>query len=208
MTRLPQADPDDARRLAEEILAESRFDPPPIPRPFKGLLETLGDWLRPVGDFISDVIAWIAGWLPGGDAIAWSVLGGSVVAIAAAVALWLGRRRAHASQPRFFGDRFRAPADPEALERRADEAEERGELEAAVRMRFKAGLLRLDALRTITFRESLTSREVARRLRSATFEELARSFDEIVYGGRSATRTDARAARDGWKRVITEAAGT
>ena len=51
--------------------------------------------------------------------------------------------------------------DPAALERDADRAAAAGEWETAVRLRFRAGLLRLDARELIEYRPSLTTGEVA-----------------------------------------------
>ena len=51
---------------------------------------------------------------------------------------------------------------PRALERRAAEAEAAGDLEAALRLRFRAGLLRLDARGAIDYRPSISTREVRR----------------------------------------------
>jgi hypothetical protein len=54
-------------------------------------------------------------------------------------------------------------------------------------------------------RPSLTSAEVARRLRSPVFDEVARSFDEVVYGRRRAVPEDAETARAGWAEVLERA---
>jgi hypothetical protein len=91
---------------------------------------------------------------------------------------------------------------PAALERRADEAERRGDHEDALRLRFRAGLLRLDARGAIAFRPSLQTGEVARALRSDAFDRLAADFDEVVYGARPATPDDVATARREWDRVL------
>jgi hypothetical protein len=95
--------------------------------------------------------------------------------------------------------------DPDQLERDAASAEAAGDLDQAIRLRFRAGLLRLDRVGAIRFRPSLTSSQVARTLRSHDFEELAATFDAVAYGGRAADVTDVTDARDRWPRVLTEA---
>ena len=90
--------------------------------------------------------------------------------------------------------------DPRALERRADAAEAAGDLEAALRLRFRAGLLRLDARGAIEFRPSISTHEVRRALRSEDFDALAATFDDVVYGGRAADAADVAEARERWPR--------
>ena len=89
--------------------------------------------------------------------------------------------------------------DPKALDRRAAEAEAAGDLEAALRLRFRAGLLRLDARGAISFRPSISTHEVRRALRSEDFDALAATFDDVVYGGRPPQDEDVeRRARERW----------
>jgi hypothetical protein len=98
--------------------------------------------------------------------------------------------------------------DPEALERRAEEAERRGDLDAALRLRFRAGLGRLADAGIVRLRPGLTNAAVSRTLRSARFDELAGHFDEVAYGGRTATETDVATARSGWPTVVETARST
>jgi hypothetical protein len=95
--------------------------------------------------------------------------------------------------------------DPRALERRADEAEQRGDLDTALRLRFRAGLLRLDDAGAVRLGPGLTNAAISRTLRSPRFDELADDFDEVAYGGRSATETDVTTARSGWPEVVDHA---
>ena len=88
----------------------------------------------------------------------------------------------------------------------ADAAERAGRLDAAVRLRFRAGLLRLGDRGAIRYRPSVTTNEVRRVLGSETFDELARTFDAIAYGGRDAEPPDVDAARREWPRVVAGAA--
>jgi hypothetical protein len=135
----------------------------------------------------------------------WSILGGLVIVAAAGFALWLARRRARVTVTSATRLRGEAGLDPAALERAAETAEAAGDLEDALRLRFRAGLLRLDRAKVIAFRESVTSHEVAVRLRSPAFEHLARDFDEVVYGRREPRPEDIAAARSEWVQVLEEA---
>jgi hypothetical protein len=73
-----------------------------------------------------------------------------------------------------------------------------------LRLRFRAGLLRLGRARVLPLRESLTTAEARRALRSPPFNALARTHDEVVYGGRVAVAQDARDSREGWRTVLEE----
>jgi hypothetical protein len=79
-------------------------------------------------------------------------------------------------------------------------------LDAALRLRFRAGLLRLDDAGAITLRPSLTADQVARVVAVPAMHDLAMTFDEVVYGGRSATATDVDASRRAWTLVLASAA--
>lgn len=205
MTLYPQVDSEGARKIAQDILSERRFKPSPVPRPFQGLLRQLGDWLRPVGEALRRAFDEVAGWLPGGRASLWTILGAIVVVGAGLFAARLGKRRARVisrSSTLLAGS---GSQDPASLERAADDAERSGDLELVIRLRFKAGLLRLGHARLIEFRDSITSREVSGKLHSPTFDRLAHDFDEVVYGRRAPRTDDVEIAKTSWARVLTEA---
>jgi uncharacterized protein DUF4129 len=189
--------PAEARRQAREILDERRFHGADLPRPFAGPLEWLGDRLEPVLDWFDD----LGEEVPGGPFTLWLILSCAVIALAGRITTTSIGRRAIAIE------RARAAAlpkaeDPHALERAADRAERDGDWELAVRLRFRAGLLRLDRRRVIEYRPSLTTGEVARAVSSPAFSEVGERFDAIAYGGRPAEREDAEHARRGWAEVL------
>lgn len=191
----------EARREAQDVLAGRRFTPARVPRPFAGILRTLGRWLEPVGEPLGHV------WRRVADTVAGRLfLVGFVFLIAALLSVRLIGRRSpgnvHRSRP-FGGDGD--GLDPDELERQAIAAERAGDLEHAVRLRFVAGVLRLDRAGVIAYRSSLTTGQLRSRLHSAAFAELAAAFDEIAYGGRPAEEADLRAATEGWPRVLAEA---
>ncbi len=180
-----------AQAQARGVLADPKFHATTVPRPLHGPLDWLG---RKVGAVVDA--------LPGGPNLVWTLLAGLLVAVAAFFALRIASRRAAlAVEPRGRRHHTR-DLSPEELERAADEAEARGDFEQALRLRFLAGLVRLDRTRAIGLRDSLTTGDLRRRLRSDDFDRLARRFDEIVYGERPARREDVEESKADWQRVL------
>ena len=191
--------PDQAREEARRILAERRFHGTSLPRPFHGIL----DWLSRHLHFVASGWDWLKAAVGGADVL-WAILGALVVGIAVFAASRLASRRAgFEALAAERGSRGRVE-DPAALERLADEAERRGDLEIAVRLRFRAGLLRLTHARALPGRPSLRTGEARAALHSVRFDALARDFDEIVYGRRAPSADDVAAARNEWPRVLEE----
>ena len=189
------------RQQARAVLAQRRYHEQQVPRPFAGLLRALGRLLKPVGD----AFGWLAQRLPGGDSSVWALLGAVVAAGAAAVSLRLGRRRSRASREQ-LGATEKPRLDERELERAADAAAAEGDFGRAVRLRFVAGLLRLDRAGAIAWRPSLTTSQIEAIVSSAELEALTRSFDAIAYGGHSARPEDLEQARAGWQRLLLEVA--
>jgi hypothetical protein len=193
-------DPDTARADVRDILGDRRYRADPAPRPFRGPLQWLGDRLTTIGRWIGDVVTAIPWFV-------WLVVG---LAIVAFTVRWIvGRTQRRRSRPSYVRATSGGTTgeDPAALEREADDAERAGDLERAVRLRFRAGLLRLGDRGAIDYRPSLTTSEVRGLLGSETFERLAETFDEVAYGGQRAEPPDIAAARTGWPRVVSEGAG-
>ena len=190
--------PAEARAEAVAVLAERRFSETPPPRPFRRLL----NW---IGGVIDGPLTWLSEHTPGGGATLWVLLGALVMAGAAVVAVLLGTRLGGVVVERHARSRDELGPDPRELERLADEAEQRGELERALRLRFRAGLLRLARIEAVPQPETLTSRQLVRLLGSEQFVGLARDLDEVVYGGRAASRADVENARTGWPQVLARA---
>jgi hypothetical protein len=186
-----------ARAQARDILSQTRFTGTTVPGPFHGLLDWLGDRLRAIGDALDDL-------LPGGRSIVWLALAALVGVLAVIVARRTLTRRARAAAQATAAT---APPrdDARELERRADAAEAAGDLQAALRLRFRAGLLRLDARGAIEFRPSISTYEVRRTLHSVDFDVLAYDFDEVVYGGRPAAPADLESSRRRWPAVVEHA---
>lgn len=185
---------------ARRILSGRRYRGSPVPQPFHRPLAWLGRELSRASRWADISIPWTGGTF---NAL-WLILGLAIVGLAAFVVWRLGRRRGGLRIERGGdGSGGRAPVDdPNGLDRLADDAERAGDLSGALRLRFRAGLLRLARARAIPSRSSVTTGEVRRALRSPDFDELARNFDEVVYGRRNAQPADLDRARAGWPRVL------
>lgn len=189
---------DEARREAEDILAERRFRDPDLPSPLEGPLT----W---IGDRIQDVLGFLFGWIEAPAELLWLLLGIAVVLAAGLVALRLARGRAEAEGVGGNRAASRSRVSSDDLEREADAAEAGGDNARAVRLRFRAGLMRLAAQGIIPRATAITNREVARLTKAPSFPRVARSFDEITYGRRRAGVDDLELSRAGWAAVRKEA---
>ena len=191
----------DARAEAEGVLRGRRFQPSRVPRPLAGVLRTIGGWLQPLSDRAGEL------WEPIARSLgAQLALVGAVFLATALISFRLiGRRSARSLQRLRRRGAEGAGLDPDDLERESAAAEAVGDLEKAVRLRFVAGVLRLDLAGVISYRSSLTTGQLRSRLRSPSFAELAAAFDEIAYGGRQAEAYDVVASKAGWPKVLAEA---
>lgn len=194
------ADARAARASAESILSQDRFQPPDVPRPFRGVLEAIGRPLTEAGDAL-------AGAFPGGAVWLWVALAAAALSLAAFATSRSVRRRVAAGATAADAVAAGTRDDPVALERAAEAAERRGQTAEALRLRFRAGLLRLHSNGAIRLRPSMPTGEVARSLRSPAFDRLAADFDAVAYGGRRPEESDLEATRRRWSEVIREAAG-
>ncbi len=189
----------DPRADARDVLAERRFHETEVPGPFTGIIEWLSDRLpRCTCRWTGSTTCFRARVRSCGSSSA------AVFAVRR-----LDRRAAppdgRASARPTQAEQALAAArdeDPRALDRRADAAEAAGDLEAALRLRFRAGLLRLDERGAIEFRPSISTYEVRRALHSEDFDALAATFDDVVYGGRPPEDEDLAAARERWPAVV------
>ena len=180
----------EAQQTASEILSSRRFGNEPVPNPVGSVFDKVGRWLEK-----------LAAGAPGGPAVFWGLIAAIVLALTALGVRRQMRRLDPLRRTRPMRD---APvADtPASLERDALAAEARGDFGEAVRLRFRAGLLTLNANKTIEYRPSLLRSDVSRRLRSPQFDSLADTFERIAYGGEPGGEADAAAAKEGWKEVI------
>jgi hypothetical protein len=193
-----------ARQLAHEILAEPRFHAPGVPRPFHGALNAIGKALESPIRAVEEALSTLVGNVPGGSDVAVGIGALLLVLVGALLATHRARRALGSARPDDVAAGAQEP-DAAELERLAASAEREGRLSDAVRYRFRAGVLSLAQRRRTADARSLGNGELARLLASPDFEALALSFDEIAYGGRPASETDLRLAREAWVRVLRSA---
>jgi len=190
-------DPDEARRVAHHILGGRQYRASPTPRPLRNQLTWIGDRVHGIVDAIGRGLSHIPEGV--GLAFAAAVLGTAIYFIVRYARSRQGRPDDHSRAAAAGAD---TAEDPRELERAADAAERAGRLDDALRLRFLAGLLRLGARGAIRYRPSVTTTEVRRALGSETFDELARTFEAVAYGGRDALEPDLQTARRDWPRVV------
>jgi hypothetical protein len=139
--------------------------------------------------------------VPGGSNVVWGVLAVMLLALGVLLSTRGARRALHTSDG---STRSSAPAPMSAAQllREATAAERDGRAADAVRFYFRRGLLLLLVSGRVSVGQAMLSAEVSRALHSEQFDALARTFDEIVYGGRPATAEDADASRRGWRALL------
>jgi len=184
------------REEAERILAQGRYRAQPTAS------ESFGEWLERLWYGFLEFVADLAD-LIGGPLVLGLLLFSLVVVGAVLITRNLGHRRAREIELRIMREHLLARgADPAGLEREADKAASESDFATALRLTFRAGLLRLDERGRIRYWPGLTSAEIAELLSSREFEALARRFDEVVYGHRTATAVDFANARQGWDHLL------
>jgi hypothetical protein len=97
------------------------------------------------------------------------------------------------------------PLDPAALEDEADRLASVGDYAAAVRLRFQAGLLRLEAAGLVADQGVRTDTQMSVSLGSPTFDRLARRHEAVTYAGDPSSADDVEDARSSWPQVPDEA---
>jgi hypothetical protein len=192
-------DPDEARNAARQILSDARFHKDPAPRPLRGPLSWIGDRLHGITNWIGDRL----GSIPVAVWIAAAVV---IVAIIIVRVVLAGNRLRVSAEAGAAAGPAAVPESADALEREAEEAERAGDLDRALRLRFRAGLLRLGDRGAIAYRPSVTTGEVRRALGSQTFDELAGTFEHVAYAGQPASAPEVDQARREWPRVVEDAA--
>jgi len=196
----PPVDADDVLQRAERILLDPKYaqDSPTL---LERLLGPLYDWLQKMIAFVWEMGARVVEWLVrlfGSNAMSWA--GPIIVLLAAGAATWvLARRRARDIERRATIERIlEIGTDPAELETKAVAADAAGDHAEAIRFRFVAGLLRLDAHGDIEFYPGLSNSAISERLDDPVFDQLSTQFDRVVYGQRPASRADSERAAANW----------
>lgn len=200
-----------ARHEARQILSQPPFSSPTHHSALDGFFHDLGQWLYDVvGPVWRFMVHHFFHPVQHGLSLAfgawWPVaLGAIVLAAAVIVGLRLASKRARVGVTRAARVLEVRDEDPDELDVASAQAEHGGDYELAVRLRFRAGLARLERGGLITGRRTHTSSQLAYMLRSPTFDSLAGQLDGIVYAGQPATADHVGAARSGWPQVPAEA---
>jgi hypothetical protein len=136
---------------------------------------------------------------------AWSIVLLLVFAALAFVVWRLARRRARSIVAISEGVVIsRRGEDPKVVEQRAADAEAAGDYAAAIRLRFIAGLLRLDSAGAIRYHPALTAGQVRRKLRTASFDWIATTFENVAYGDAIAEVAHVEETKAAWRDVMAD----
>lgn len=200
----PPVDAMEVTEQARRILSDPRYaqDSPTF---LERILGPVYDWLEWLIAFGREMVTRALDWLSrvlNADAI--TVIGPILIVIVAAAGAWiLARRRARDIERRATIERIlELGDDPSELEARALEADQAGDHAEAIRLRFVAGLLRLDAGGQIEFYPGLSNGTISARLDDPTFDRLAAQFDQVVYGRKSAGQQDSIQAASDWLTML------
>jgi hypothetical protein len=191
-----EVDPGEAREQARLVLEGDRYQARDVPRPLRGVLRWVGERVEDVAEPLVDAVS-----TPVGLAVALL----AVAALTVVLVTTLVRRRNGVADQAAHARRAARSLDPATLEQEADQAEADGDLDAAVRLRFRAGVVRLEQAGVVPARVDATTARLVGRVGVPAFAPLARSFDEVAYGGRHATPDDVAAARRDWPEVVAAA---
>jgi hypothetical protein len=191
--------PDEAREAARRILGEDRFQPEAprrAPQPFKQPLTWLGEQLRklfePLGDFLSRTVG-------RGGPIGWLLFAALVIGAVALIARAISRRVA--SRRESTTSEVRLSKRIAELEREAAAAAAAGRWAEAIRLRFRAGLLRIEDRGRVLGVEQRPNADVVRRATIDPLSPLADMHDRITYGEHPAAAADDAASKAGWDDV-------
>ena len=202
-----------ARRQAQEILSRPPFTGGrrSVPHPLTGVLHAIGRalqiafgpifrWLRrELADPVGHGFRLAFGSFAPAAGIGVAVLAGAVIAVV------LVRRRTRVSAERAGERPGLVAADPTDLEREADRMAGQGDFAGAVRLRFAAGLRRLETDGLLTEADIRTGQQVAASIGSPAFERLATQHEAIAYAAASAGAGDDERAQRDWVVVPREA---
>ena len=168
-----------------------------------GLLER---WLERIGSWIANRLTQLSGG--SGTARRANILAlAAVLALVAVVTALATRRRAAVLHRRATLDRLIEDTgdDPVEIERAATAAAERGDYTRSVRLRFIAGILRLDQQGVIHYTKGLTTGAIAEVVDDPRFDSLQDDFDRVVYGDEPADLGMEQRSESIWRRLLQEA---
>lgn len=196
-------DADELRGIAEAILSDRAYA-----RSEPGVLERLFDWLSGLFDFTPPSPELGGPQVGGFEFLRTGLIIVAVLLLVAWATSFVIRQRSaiRATERSMFGSTGRTSIAE--LERLASAAAQRGAYGDSLRLRFEAGLARLERKGTLSHPETRSSGEVAETLHLPEFDQVAETFDAVVYGGREAGAADATFAAQTWPAIVAQAPAT
>jgi hypothetical protein len=203
-----------ARAAARAILDAPPFvTPPRSPGLFQRVATDVGHWivtavqwvLHQLDRLLAHPVSSGARSIFGPSSSLVLAIAGAVLVASVATFVIVRRARANptAASPTSQARARRAARAARLLEE-ANDAWRAGDLDAALRLRFAAGLERLEDRGLLHDRASLTTTTLAGQLHSSTFDELAVVHSRVAYGGVDASPDDVERAFSSWPRVADE----
>ncbi len=197
-----EIDADELREIAERILAERAYA-----ESEPSVLSRIFDWLAELFDI--DIPSPETGALDAGGA---GLVGLRTALIVMVILALVGWGASYVIRQRTS----LRPADHEApiseagwtvneMERRASAAAKRGDFAEALRLRFEAGLVRLEKRGTLSRHTTRTSGQVGEAVRLREFDQVADVFDAVIYGGRPAASEDDAFSASAWPVIVAQA---
>lgn len=195
-------DVEEVRSRTREVFADPAFDHDPslVERVLDRILEWLGE-----------LFGQAFGGLVGNDLVAWVLAGLALVVLVLAVWRWTRGLRVDASTPIDAADP--QGRSPEEWSRAAEEAEEAGDLDLALRCRYLSLVATLEDHGVIEPLPGRTIRELGDELatragdRYLDVQSVGTRVEEVVFGGEAATPDDLTAARQAEEALTTAVAG-
>jgi hypothetical protein len=194
-------EPDVIRRTAQEVIQRPDYRLDPVPEGGRTIL----DWALQLLGWIIKPFQWLFHAMEGmPDFLRWIIVIGLFVVLVALVAHIIYSIVAAVRGPRrqavFDADSLHTAPDPETLERRAQQAVQNGDYISAIRLLFRACLLRLEPLEKQKFRPGMTNREHLRRYRATRLFDPMNRFVQTIdikwYGGQQCGEQDYALCRD------------
>ena len=205
-------DSDDLQARAETIVSGSAYTGErdsfltdnPVTRFIDDVMQRIRDWLSPSGEVRTGTPTTQVD--PGRPSYGWLLLAALLV-LAVAVAAVIARRRLRVETDLQRAIDVERRGDAEELEDLATAAEAAGRFEDALRLRFRAGLMRLDDLEVIVYDPALATGAVRSAVGMGEFDTVATQFERVAYSDYTPQRTDVTSHQQGWLTVLGELGG-
>ncbi len=196
-----------AKNAVKKILNGPQFHPPQPPRPFAGILNFFSRYIH---KYLSPIIHWISNSIYG--PLNRSLNGYMYPSILVVVAFFviiiaaiIIHRRPSTGKKLFKASDAELPdVDPETLDALAEKAHFNQDYKLSIRLRFKAGLTRLEKQGLIINQQSQTLLQLSGEIPSNTFSALANDLTLIVYGNEPATESLSNFSKLNWPNVLVE----